>query len=158
MYEFTEEEVKEILNEKLSEIKYIIKTNIEHTLLFFILGCFFLYISPFYSNISTLQIVAVLNGCSLLLIGLIFLTKVIKDKRLKQDIKLLIALSNGKSKNKIEVKEIFVSKIITKNLKLYVVTDDKEYNLTTPYVPEYILEKEVNALFLNEHIIDFFYF
>jgi len=156
---FNLEEVEETLNEKLGEVKYIIKTNIEHAIAFGILGVIFLFISTFYSNLLTLQLTAVLSGISALLAYMIFLSKIMKDFALKKEIIKLKNSIHTEEEPSIKLEEIFINKIIEKNMNLFAVTnDEKTIQIVTPYVPEFVLKKEIHVLLFQEKIIDYFYF
>lgn len=156
---FNLEEVEETLNEKLGEVKYILKTNIEHAIAFGLLGGIFLFISAFYSDLLALQLTAVLSGISALLAYMIFISKIMKDFSLKKEIINLKKDITNESEQSIEIKEIFINKIIEKNMKLFAITNtEKTIQIVTPYVPEYILKKEIHVLLFQEKIIDYFYF
>lgn len=158
--EFKREEIIEILEDKLTEANYILKSNIIHTSIFLTLSLIFLYISPFYSQIVALQLVAVLSGISFLLGAIIFFTKCIKDYDLSQVIlKLLTDIHKEDSTFYYQIKELFIDRIISDKTKLYAITKQElSYQIACCYLPEYILEKEIHVLLVNSKIIDFFYF
>lgn len=159
-FEFTREEISEILEDKLMEVNYILKSNAIQTSIFFLLGFMCIYISPFYSQIVALQMVAVLSGISLLLGATIFCTKCIKD----YDLRLVILDLKDKVNEEntefyFQVKELFIEKIVSNKTKLYAITKDElSYQIACCYLPEYVLEKEIHVLLVNSKIIDFFYF
>lgn len=160
---FTIEEVVDTLTEKKKETSYIIRTNVEHAILFGLCGILFLYISSFYSLYMELQFCAVLTGISFLLASMIFISKFIKDFSLLDEIKKLQTQLLNETcqiqEEDIQIRELCIVSIISKPTKIYVRTEDEEeYQMVTPYVPEYIFKRKIHVLTVCDKIVDYFYF